>query len=383
MHSTGSLPFHAALDDYRREAGELIAALQSGDEDAGWRFKWAHPRFKEKTLSDVQAATLDLTDAQTVIAQEHSFRTWEELADFAHAVATDGPVTRFEEAVEAVVSGDAAALRSMLRDDPELVRTRSARRHHCTLLHYLGANGVENGRQKTPANAVEVAKLLLDAGAEADALADLYDAQCTTMSMVVTSCHPAGAGLQIALAETLLDHGASFAGPGTNWQSAVLAAAAFGYLETAEALVRRGAPLPDLPTVAALGRAEDTTSLLPFADAKSRHIALALASQLGHTEVVRLLLDAGEDPSRYNPDGYHAHATPLHHAVWNEKEDVVRLLVERGARLDLKDTLYLGTPLDWAVYGEKTRLAEYLRGVEGANEDRSPCCPAFQTDGHR
>jgi peptide-methionine (S)-S-oxide reductase len=40
---------------------------------------------------------------------------------------------------------------------------------------------------------------------------------------------------------------------------------------------------------------------------------------------------------------------------------VVRLLVERGARLDIKDTIYNGTPLDWAVYAGRTDLAEYLR----------------------
>jgi hypothetical protein len=41
----------------------------------------------------------------------------------------------------------------------------------------------------------------------------------------------------------------------------------------------------------------------------------------------------------------------------------VRVLVERGARLDLKDTIYDGTPLDWATYGERTAIAEYLRGA--------------------
>jgi hypothetical protein len=55
------------------------------------------------------------------------------------------------------------------------------------LLHYVAANGVEGGRQKTLANAVEVAvaKTLLDAGAEVDALADMYDAKCTTMSILL------------------------------------------------------------------------------------------------------------------------------------------------------------------------------------------------------
>ncbi|HYI12632.1 MAG TPA: hypothetical protein VEK57_26510 [Thermoanaerobaculia bacterium] len=70
MTSAGSLGFRAPpLDDYRRQVDELFAALQSGDEAAAWRFKWEHPRFNDKTLPDVQAATLDLSDAQTVIAR--------------------------------------------------------------------------------------------------------------------------------------------------------------------------------------------------------------------------------------------------------------------------------------------------------------------------
>jgi hypothetical protein len=32
-------------------------------------------------------------------------------------------------------------------------------------------------------------------------------------------------------------------------------------------------------------------------------------------EIVRLLLDAGEDPNRYNPVGGHSHTTPLHQAA--------------------------------------------------------------------
>jgi len=241
-----------------------------------------------------------------------------------------------------------------------LARTRSTRRHHATLLHYIGANGVEGDRQRTPANAVEVARVLLDAGAEVDALADMYDARCTTMSMLVSSAHPAGAGVQAALAETLLDYGAAFEGPGTNWQSAVLTALAFGYLETAQVLAERGAP-PSFAAAAGLGRVEETARLLPLADAASRHIALALAAQHGQRAVVQLLLDAGEDPSRYNPDGYHSHTTPLHQAVWSDHAEVVRLLVDRGARLDLRDKVYSGTPLDWAIYGKRDAMANYLR----------------------
>ena len=68
------------------------------------------------------------------------------------------------------------------------------------------------------------------------------------------------------------------------------------------------------------------------------------------------------DPSQYNPDGFHAHSTPLHQAVWSNREPVVRLLAERGAQLEIRDLIYDGTPLDWAVYGERTEIADYLRG---------------------
>jgi ankyrin repeat protein len=365
MSSADSLPYRATLPEYQQQAQALSEALKSGDEAAAWRFKWLHPRFRGKSVADVRAATLDVTDAQLVVAHEYGFENWADLAAFTEAVGRDGPVERFEAAVEALVSGDVAALRSMLRENPELVRARSTRRHHATLLHYVGANGVEGGRQKTPENAVEITKTLLDTGAEVDALADMYDNKCTTMSMLVSSCHPANAGLQTLLAETLLDYGAALEGPGSAWQSAVMTALTFGYLSTAQTLARRGAPLNSLAAAAGLGRLDDAARLLPVADSRSKQIALALAAQHGHADIVRLLLDAGEDPNRYNPDGYHSHATPLHHAAGSGHVDVVRLFVERGARLDIQDTVYRGTPLGWAIYGGRTAIADYLR-AQGA-----------------
>jgi ankyrin repeat protein len=331
-------PFHAPAEAYLELAEALLAAWQAGD----------------------RAATLDLAGAKLAVARELAFDSWQDLLDFAAAVARGGATEEFERAVEAVVDGDLDTLRRMIARNPQLVHARSTRRHHATLLHYIAANGVEDSRQRTPANAVAVARLLLDHGAEPDALADMYEHQCTPMSMLVSSEPPARAGLQLPLAETLLDYGAALEGPGTNWQSAILTALQFGYGDTAEALARRGAPRR-LEVAAGLGRLDDVAELLPAATALARHAALALAAQHGRVAVVRLLLDAGEDPDRYNPEGYHAHATPLHQAVWSNQEAVVRLLVERGARLDIADKLYSGTPLDWAVYGGREAIAQYLR----------------------
>lgn len=355
------------LTDCQRQADELFTALNAGNHDAAWRFKWQHPRFRGQPVTAVKPDALALADARIVVAHDHGFECWAALEVFAQAVVRDAAVDRFERAVEAVVSGDAATLRSLLREHPDLVRAHSTRRHHATLLHYVAANGVEGDRQKTPPNAVEIAKILLDAGAEPDALADMYDSTCTTMSMLVSSSHPANAGLQAALAEMLLDYGAGLDGPGSNWQSALMTALAFGYATTAEALARRGARTDTLAAAAGLGHLADVARLLAEADGGSRHAALALAAQLGHADVVRLLLDAGEDPNRFNPDGLHSHATPLHQAVAGDRADVVRLLVERGARLDIHDTIFDGTPLAWAVYCEKPAIAAYLRS-RGAPE---------------
>jgi len=47
---------------------------------------------------------------------------------------------------------------------------------------------------------------------------------------------------------------------------------------------------------------EDIRRLLPGSDSRDRHLALALASQFGHVEIVRLLLGPGE--VRNGPRGF-------------------------------------------------------------------------------
>jgi ankyrin repeat protein len=125
-------------------------------------------------------------------------------------------------------------------------------------------------------------------------------------------------------------------------------------------LIGRGARI-DLPVATALGRLEEARRLLAGASSEDRHLALTLAASFGHVEIVRLLLDAGEDPNRYNPVGGHSHTTPLHQAAGGGHDEVVRLLFERGAGLDLKDILWRATPADWARHAGRTEIEAYLR----------------------
>src|SRR6185503_18797976 len=96
-------------------------------------------------------------DEQQNTAKENRFSTWEEYARFKEELAKPGsPVAQFEAAVDAIVQGDIDTLAGLLRENPDLIRMRSPRSHQATLLHYVGANGVEQYRQQTPPNAVAV-----------------------------------------------------------------------------------------------------------------------------------------------------------------------------------------------------------------------------------
>jgi ankyrin repeat protein len=377
------LELRASLAEYEQQADALLAAFRAGDAGALQLFRSRHPRFLRDDVrwlsrnipeAEIRAAALDEADARLAIARCYDFADWGRLAELVADIARGGPVAIFESAVDAVIDGDAVLLSAMLRDHPGLAGARSTRvtqfdppRHRATLLHYIAANGVENYRQRTPANAVEIASLLLRAGAKVDALADLYGGACTTMALLVSSCHPARAGLQVALVDTLLDFGASVDPSGAgDWTSPLMTALAFGYHDAAQALVRRGARV-GLAAAAGLGRVDDVRRLLPSSGADDRHRALALAAQLGHPAIVGLLLDAGVDPDRFNPRGNHAHGTALHHAALGGHHEVVRLLVERGARCDIRDTIYNATPLGWARYAGQAAVADYLRS-RGAPE---------------
>jgi hypothetical protein len=167
---------------------------------------------------------------------------------------------------------------------------------------------------------------------------------------------PREQGVQVSLIDLLCDHGADPDG-------AMRPALAHGEWEAIDALVRRGARI-DLAAAAATGRLQAAHDELASADAAGRHLALALAAQHGHAEIVALLLEAGEDPGRYNPPGAHAHSTPLHQAALAGHLDVVRVLVEHGARVGVRDTVHDGTPRDWAEHGGQRAVVEYLERAE-------------------
>src|SRR5436190_1803876 len=158
---------------------------------------------------------------------------------------TLGDPLRYDAPLESYRGQSEALLSAWRNGEPnalEIVRRHYPPVHGATLLHYVAANGVEAHRQRTPPNAVAIARILLAAGADVNALAGMYGGRHATLPMLVSSSHPAAAGVQVALVDTLADAGATLddAGEGP-WRSPLCTALAFGYTDAAAALVRRGA----------------------------------------------------------------------------------------------------------------------------------------------
>ena len=378
------LPARPSLDHYRKRAKELVAAARSDDASAvrTWATEWLralatslgvaptpfvqHSMERAAARSERRIRECDapsLSDAQFFIAQAHGFENW---ARFAEHVREMGDVAPFEAAADAVVHGDLTTLERLVAANPDLVRARSERVHRATLLHYVAANGVEDFRQRTPPNAVAVARFLLERGAEVDALAHTYgnDRYQTTMNLLVSSVHPADAGVQSALVDTLVDAGAAVDGLDDD-SSPLMTALAFGYGDAAETIVRRGARIDGIIAAAAMGRVDLVDRMLVGGSTlapgvslvgpvwfrlppePTAHIELALvwACKFGRGDVAHLMLDRGVNPMAKD----NSNMTALHWAAASGLTSIVDRLIAVGAPLEVENQ-WGGTVLDSTLH---------------------------------
>jgi hypothetical protein len=369
----------ANLDHYRKLAKELLGVCQAHDEDAGrvWARRWLErlaklgsPASRFRTFDDeaehvavlVREAkgNASLADAQHLLAGLHGFESWPRFVKHVGALQRASTEdAKFEAAAEAVVTGDLVRLRELLSSAPALIRARSSRRHRSTLLHYVAANGIEEFRQRTPANIVSVAGLLIEAGAELDAVNDDSGGGGTVLSMVATSAHPRRTGVQEALMELLVVAGADVNGVGDRGQSIMRAALANGCPEAAEWLAAHGAQM-DVVTAACFGRVDVLERWLAEEVATPAELeeALIRACGCGSTAAAKLLLERGVDIGALHGQ------TGLHLATHSRHLETVRFLLSRKAPLEVKNR-YGGTVLDQALWSAvHNRDVDYAPIVE-------------------
>jgi len=368
-----TLPPRPNLEQLKRQAQELRRDFKNGDVSAAARLRANLPQFKHTPDEAVFERKLNLADAQRTIANEYGFADWARLkhhVEFAKRVARFTPHPRFEAAVAAMDAGDLEALKRLLAENPELIKARGyldppyGYFSAATLLHHVAGNP---RRERYPKNIVAVAKLLLEAGAEADA-ETIGRNSGTTMGLVVTSKQASDHGVSGELMELLLKHGAKLDLQSPDCLNGPLAN--YGYC-AAEKMIELGAKA-DLIAAAALGRMELLRDCFDDAghlrskvvrnqNALSSRDAIGLAFLYAYVgrrkEVMDFLL---EKDGNWDMTGVN-NGTALHRAANEGNLPMVQRLVAKGADVSNRDNPFNATPYSWADHDKRTEVMDWLR----------------------
>jgi Ankyrin repeats (3 copies) len=261
-------------------------------------------------------------------------------------------VSAFFDAVAAIDAGDLTALEAILDADPSIADTRiegygEGYFERPYLLWFVAGNPVRN--ERLPANIVEITRSIIGRVQNPDAQVHY------ALELVSSGRVPRESGVQRALIDMLVDAGAD---PSRSIQSAV----AHRETDAVAHLLARGARMTLLAAIAIADRSA-IERLVPLASREELQLALTAAALYGDVPTIRLLVARGAEINAYSPERFHAHATPLHQAVYYDHLDAVRALIDAGARLDLRDRGFDGTPLDWAEHAQRTEIAAYLRNT--------------------
>ena len=195
------LPIREHLD---RQAHRILDGHQASNRAVVTHITCWHPTLACCSADEIMDSDLTLDDARQTIVREYGFTDWSDV----EARGSTPPDQDFEIAVDALLRGDVQKLRELFAGDPTLIQRRSSYGHRATLLHYVGSNGVETYRQRVPMNLVEVTRLLIEAGANVNATANMYGGGSTTLGLLITSDHPAKAGVTGEVRKVLVDAGA-------------------------------------------------------------------------------------------------------------------------------------------------------------------------------
>jgi ankyrin repeat protein len=203
-------------------------------------------------------------------------------------------------------------------------------------------------------NDLDGVRLLLAAGADPRRYDDDATPACPVVYAAVRSaCRP-------ELVDLLLAHGADPDAPGPDGRSPYALATALGRTEVAAVLRRHGA-IDDATSIdrflsaclradhADVHRQVTLHPELPGSLSSSQQAgAIMQAAKAGNTAAVSLMLDLGFPVDVHGgEDG----DTALHAAAYSGSASTARLLIDRGADIEARDTHWDSPPLDWAIVG--------------------------------
>jgi ankyrin repeat protein len=122
------LPARPNLEQYKKQAKELLKLCRSADAEAMRRVKESHPGSSKLAVAEVRNAKLALADAQLVIAREYGFESWPKFAKRIEvinseiaAMSLDNPLATFIDA--ATWHGTLDAAEAIVAAHPEIARS--------------------------------------------------------------------------------------------------------------------------------------------------------------------------------------------------------------------------------------------------------------------
>lgn len=357
------LPARPDLGQLKRQAKELLAASRAGDPVALARFR-ALPAFAEVTEQSLRTTPLALHDAQSVIARELGYRSWNALRErveeltlaFAEAVnqfidaATEGRADRAARLLAlhpgiadanlwtALVTGDVAKVESTLTERPERAIQPSGPRNWEPLLYVC--HSAVHGIAERDESLATIARRLIEFGADPNARFPwLHHGVRRPVLWGATRV-----SRSLPLARALLELGAD----PDDGVTLTLAASA-GDIASLELLHEFGAN-PDAPWAT-----DGSTPLY------------AILCFGGNGAGGKWLATHGANPdSVFAPTG----ETPLHAAARTGDVELAELLVSRGAEVS-RHNLAGRTPYAEAELVNNRAVAEWLL-AHGATDQMAP-----------
>lgn len=269
--------------------------------------------------------------------------------------------------LDAAAKGERARVVNYLRFDLDLNTADADGR---TALHLAAAKGYGS-----------IASALIEAHCNLDALSPRYGTPL---------CEAANAGMA-SIVQLLLESGADPNAPGGWYGSAIHAACMSSSLPVLTLLLDAGADVnlrrrsinyhhnPDKVT------SQKTTTLYWWSCTPLLH-----AARCGHTDLVATLLKAGVDANAAGQVSQHPHdiieispkslskLAPVHVAAGHDEPTILKLLVEKGADVNQKDST-AWNPMLYAVARNRPTCLEYLL-ENGASMLLSPLCIAARSD---
>ncbi len=395
---TRQLPPRPHLDQYRKQAKDLLQQLQARDPDALQEARQHHPRLAGADDTTLAGHQFTLADAQLIISRAHGFSSWppfqRAVADARRRQTPRAVKTVWPDLHAAIWSGRVTALRKLLEEGADISQlTDHHQATHATVLHSAAFSGRnsreildllfhhgagrllevecapgEEGRFSghTPLQVAakrghsDIARDLISRGARHDvfsaaALGDLDCLRNLTPSnpdrsvslrdhYAASPLHWAAEAGQFAAARFLLDHGADLNARNDFAETPLLLASLQSADKPSSRLLTRelldhGAKM-DIFTAAALGDRTSLEQLLnanPSAATSTNDFAstpLHWAARNGHLAAAELLLTHGAKINAADRFG----CTPLWHAAYPGRHlAMVRLLCERGADVTLRN----------------------------------------------